>query len=124
MHGKEELPVLMFSYVNYEGRVPSQHPLRMIRAIVDEALEMLSATFERLYASHRRSLDSAGEIAARVAIAGFYGIRSERQLGEQMNYNRLFRWFASCRWMRQPGMPAASARTATACLKVMSPGSF
>ncbi len=40
----------LFSYVSCEARVPSDHPLRVIRAIVDEALEVLSAQFDRLYA--------------------------------------------------------------------------
>lgn len=31
------------------ARVPADHPLRAIRAVVDEALEVLSPEFERLY---------------------------------------------------------------------------
>jgi len=40
----------LFSYVSCEARVPADRPLRSIRAIVDEALEVLSPEFERLYA--------------------------------------------------------------------------
>ena len=39
----------LFSYVSCEARVPVGHPLRAIRAIVDEALEVLSPDFERMY---------------------------------------------------------------------------
>jgi len=39
---------MMFSYVSCETRVPPWHPLRKIRAMVDVALEVLSAEFERL----------------------------------------------------------------------------
>jgi hypothetical protein len=39
----------LFSYVSCEARVPADSPLRLIRAVVDEALEALSAEFERLY---------------------------------------------------------------------------
>jgi hypothetical protein len=34
--------------VSCEGRVPRDHPLRPVRAIVDEALEILSPAFEGL----------------------------------------------------------------------------
>ncbi|MBI4969535.1 MAG: IS5/IS1182 family transposase, partial [Rhodospirillales bacterium] len=40
----------LFSYVSCEARVPLTHPLRPIRAICDEALEVLSHEFEGLYA--------------------------------------------------------------------------
>ena len=40
----------LFSYVSCEARVPKDHPLRPIRAIVDEALEVLSPEFAKLYA--------------------------------------------------------------------------
>jgi hypothetical protein len=33
---------MMFSYVSCEARVPAGHPLRIIRAMVDEALKVLS----------------------------------------------------------------------------------
>ena len=39
----------LFSYVSCEERVPADHPLRPIRAIVDEALEVLSPEFAKLY---------------------------------------------------------------------------
>lgn len=45
----------LFSYVSAEARVPASHPLRLIRAVVDEALEALSAEFEVLYARVGRS---------------------------------------------------------------------
>jgi Transposase domain (DUF772) len=41
----------------------------------------------------RTTVDSAGEIASRLAVQAFYSVRSERQLMEQLNYNLLFRWF-------------------------------
>jgi len=36
---------------------------------------------------------SRGATIERAAASGVYGIRSERQLIEQLNYNLLFRWF-------------------------------
>ena len=40
----------LFSYVSLEARVPTSHPMRLIRAVVDEPLEVLSPRFEELYA--------------------------------------------------------------------------
>ena len=50
MRGSDDRSEGLFSYVSCEARVPADHPLRAIRAIVDEALEVLSADFEGLYA--------------------------------------------------------------------------
>lgn len=46
MRGSDERSEGLFSYVSCEARVPANHPLRPIRAIVDEALEIMSPAFE------------------------------------------------------------------------------
>lgn len=61
MRGEGEQSGSLFSYVSCESRVPADHPLRLIRAVVDEALDVLSGEFDGLYARlgrpalHRRS---------------------------------------------------------------------
>ena len=40
----------LFSYVDLEARVRADHPLRMIRSIVNEALSALEREFAALYA--------------------------------------------------------------------------
>ena len=42
MRGRDEQTGALFSYVSCEARVPPDHPLRLIRAVVDEALDVLS----------------------------------------------------------------------------------
>ena len=49
MRGADHKSGALFSYVSCEERVPSDHPLRPIRLIVGEVLEVLSGEFERLY---------------------------------------------------------------------------
>ena len=39
MRGSDEQTGSLFSYVSCEARVPADHPLRLIRAVVDEALD-------------------------------------------------------------------------------------
>jgi transposase len=82
-----------FAYVSCEARVPVDHPLRIIRAIVDDALEALSAEFNALYAATGRPSVPPEKLLRALLLQAFYSVRSERQLMEQLNYNLLFRWF-------------------------------
>ncbi len=93
MRGDDQTSGVLFSYVSCEARVPADHPLRMIRAIVDEALEVLSPSFERLYSRMGRPSIAPEKLLRALLLQAFYSIRSERQLMEQLDYNLLFRWF-------------------------------
>ena len=93
MRGSDVDSGSLFSYVSCEARVPADHPLRAIRAIVDEALEVLSPEFERLYSKTGRPSIAPEKLLRALLLQAFYGIRSERQLMEQLDYNLLFRWF-------------------------------
>jgi transposase len=93
MRGSDERTESLFSYVSCEARVPKDHPLRPIRAIVDEALKLLSPEFERLYASIGRPSIAPEKLLRALLLQAFYSVRSERQLMEQLDYNLLFRWF-------------------------------
>src|SRR5688572_4637316 len=93
MRGTDEQSAAMFSYVSCEARVPADHPLRAIRMIVDEALEVLSPEFERLYAKTGRPSIPPEKLLRALLLQAFYSVRSERQLMEQLDYNLLFRWF-------------------------------
>ena len=44
----------LFSYVSLEKRVPAIHPIRKMRALIDEALEQLDTTFDEIYADKGR----------------------------------------------------------------------
>lgn len=93
MRGLDEQNAELFSYVSCEARVPSDHPLRAIRMIVDEALEVLSADFRKLYSSTGRPSIAPEKLVRALLLQAFFSIRSERQLMEQLDYNLLFRWF-------------------------------
>ena len=93
MRGSDERSEGLFSYVSCEARVPAGHPLRAIRAIVDEALEVLSPAFEGLYAKVGRPSIAPEKLLRALLLQAFYSVRSERQLVEQLDYNLLFRWF-------------------------------
>jgi transposase len=93
MRGEDEQTGALFSYVSCEARVPADHPLRLIRAVVDEALDVLSVEFDRLYARVGRPGIAPEKLLRALLLQAFYSIRSERQLMEQLDYNLLFRWF-------------------------------
>ena len=69
------------------------HPLRLIRPIVNAALERLSRDFDNLYASSGRDSIAPEKLLGALLLQAFYSVRSERQLMEQITYNMLFRWF-------------------------------
>ena len=93
MRGSDEQTGSLFSYVSCEARVPTDHPLRLIRAVVDEALDVLSPEFDRLYARVGRPGIAPEKLLRALLLQAFYSVRSERQLMEQIGYNLLFRWF-------------------------------
>ncbi|WP_376100828.1 IS5 family transposase (plasmid) [Roseomonas sp. CCTCC AB2023176] len=93
MRGADGQTAALFSYVSCEARVPADHPLRLIRAVVDEALEALSGEFEGLYARVGRPSIAPEKLLRALLLQAFYSVRSERALMEQLDYNLLFRWF-------------------------------
>ena len=93
MRGNDTKPAAMFSYVSAEERVPHDHPLRRVRAFVDEILRDMSREFDALYARHGRPSIPPERLLRAQLLQLFYSIRSERLLMEQLDYNILFRWF-------------------------------
>jgi transposase len=93
MRGQQEPTGSLFSYVSIEERIPASHPLRRIRKLADHVLDRLNPTFAQLYASEGRPSVPPEQLLLASLLQAFYGIRSERLLLEQLNYNLLFRWF-------------------------------
>ena len=93
MRGESREQGAMFSYVSLEARVPKDHPLRSMRAMVDQALESLSKDFSRIYSVTGRPSIAPERLLRALLIQILYSVRSERQLIEQLEYNLLFRWF-------------------------------
>jgi transposase len=83
----------LFSYISPEARVPANHPLRKVRELVRDVLGELNRTLSKLYASEGRPSIPPEQLLSALLLQVFYGIRSERQLMEQLDYNLLYRWF-------------------------------
>ena len=93
MRGPEPGQAVMFSYVALESRIPTDHPLRAMRTLVDPILTELSPRFTDLYAASGRPSIPPEQLLRALLVQVLYTIRSERQLIEQLDYNLLFRWF-------------------------------
>jgi len=89
MRGRFQDQGKLFSYVSPESRVPQGHPLRRIRQLVRDVLTELSPGLGRLYAREGRPSIPPEQLLSALLLQVFYGIRSERQLMEQLEY----RWF-------------------------------
>jgi transposase len=93
MRGTDERSGSLFSYVNLEARVRGDHPLRTIREIANAALSDLSRSFTALYTDFGRPSFAPEKLLRAMLLQVFYGIRSERQLTERLEFDLLFRWF-------------------------------
>ena len=93
MRGADHQQSGMFSYISAERRVPKDHPLRAIRAMVDVALRNMWPQFEAMYAKVGRPSIPPEKLLRALLLQVLYTVRSERMLMEQLNYNLLFRWF-------------------------------
>lgn len=93
MRGTDEQQPILFSYRSVEDRIPSDHPLRAMRRMVDPILTELSPRFAALYSKVGRPSIPPEQLLRSLLLQVCYTIRSERQLMEQLDYNLLYRWF-------------------------------
>ena len=93
MRGIQNFQGAMFSYISLEERVPKQHPLRKLRAMVDALLATMSADFEAVYAKVGRPSVPPEMLLKALLLQILFTVRSERLLVESIDYNLLYRWF-------------------------------
>ena len=97
MRGREQKSEGLFSYVRLEERIARDHPLRAIRALTDEVLALMNASFEAIYSDNGRPSIPPELLLRATLLQAFFSVRSERQLMDQIDYNLLFRWFVGLR---------------------------
>jgi len=93
MRGDDRRQGSMWSYLSPEARVPKDHPLRPIRAMVDQALADLDPLFRRLYSTIGRPSIAPEMLLRAIVLQILYSIRSERLLMEHLDADLRFRWF-------------------------------
>src|SRR3989475_7082139 len=92
MRGEDNKQEAMFSYVSPEKRVPTDHPLRPIRAMVDGILKEMSPQFAKRYADVGRPSIAPERLLRVLLLQNFSSVRRERLLLEKLPYKLLFRW--------------------------------
>ena len=91
MRGSDERTRSLFSYVDVETRMRKDHPLRAIRALVDDALVAMDGDLAALYSGIGRPSIAPQMLLRAMLLQAFYSVRSERQLMERMEFALLFR---------------------------------
>ena len=93
MRGRQDPQVTLLAFIDLETRVPSDHPLRVIKKLADQALKALSRDLDRMYANVGRPSIPPERLLKSSLLIALYSVRSERAFCEQLDYNLLFRWF-------------------------------
>jgi transposase len=83
----------LFFYFSAESRVPANHPLRPVKAMVEQFLKALDEKFQKMYSSTGRPSIPPERLLKALLLQVLYTIRSERALMEHIDFNVLFRWF-------------------------------
>ena len=96
MRGADTFTEGLFTLKKLDDFVPANHPLRVIRTMVNKALAEMGELFAGMYeedAKGGRPSIAPEKLLRAMLLQVLYSIRSERQLMEQTQYNLLFRWF-------------------------------
>lgn len=93
MRGADVQQLGVFSYVSVEDRVPTEHPIRVLRKLVDAILVQLDPLLASRYADGGRASIPPERLLRASLLQVVFSVRSERLLMEQLQYNLLFRWF-------------------------------
>jgi transposase len=105
MRGSDTKQSSMLCLISPEARVPSEHPLRAIKKLADEALRALSPVFDEMYAATGRPSIPPERLLKATLLMALYTVRSERLLCEQLDYNLLFRWFLDMDMVEESFVP-------------------
>ena len=93
MRGQVDPQSGLFSYFSVEERIPTDHPLRRVKAQADAVLATMSAEFDAMYASVGRPSIAPERLLKASLLIALYSVRSDRLFCEMLDYNMLFRWF-------------------------------
>src|SRR2546422_7419195 len=79
MRGEDNKQEAMFSYVSPEKRVPTDHPLRPIRAMVDGILKEMSPQFAKRYSDVGRPSIAPERLLRVLLLQIFYSVRRSEE---------------------------------------------
>ena len=108
MQGQQQYQHQLFHYFDIESLIPNNHLLRKINRHVN--LSFINELTESFYCPNNGRPSVAPELFFRMIIIGYlYGIDSDRQLCEEIQYNLAYRWF--CKLNLEDKIPDHSSLT-------------
>src|ERR1043166_9594111 len=93
MRGQKQSQVNVTCLLNVETMIPEQHPIRVIKRMLNEVLRGMDSPFDEMYAADGRPSIPPERLLLSKVLMALYTIRSERQFCERLQYDLLFRWF-------------------------------
>ena len=93
MRGADVMQEQLFTAGGLDQFVPVDHPLRRVREVFNGCLSRMDTHFDTLYSAAGRESIPPEKLLRALMLQVLFGIRSERQIIEQLRYNMLYRWF-------------------------------
>jgi len=87
VRGSQERQLAMLTTLSPEDLIPSDHPIRRIRAVVDAVLAELDGEFGAMYARDGRPSVPPEQLLKATVLMAMYSIRSERAFCERVGCN-------------------------------------
>jgi hypothetical protein len=82
MRGADAMQEALFTFGGLDQFVPSDHPLRSVKAIVDDRLRGLNELSNGIYTDTGRASIAPEKLLRSLLLQVFYSVRSERMLME------------------------------------------
>jgi len=93
MRGDRDHQAEMLLALTPDQFVPTDHPIRRIKPIVEAVLTRLSPLFAEMYAERGRPSIPPEHLLKASLLIALFSVRSERQFCERLHYDLLFKWF-------------------------------
>ena len=87
MRDSDESRGSLFSYVDLESRVPRDHPMRVMRVIVNDVLASLSGEFEKLYSQMGRPSIPPEKLLRALLLQAFYRLCQVKRIHSEIPVN-------------------------------------
>ena len=93
MRGKPTTQVSFVSLIDVEALIAPEHPIRRIKALVDEVLRGMDGHFEEMYVEGGRPSIPPERLLKAKVLQALFTVRSDRQLCARLQTDLMFRWF-------------------------------
>jgi transposase len=93
MRGQQEQEPGFISLINVEQLIGRDHPIRRIKATVDEVLRRMTPTFDAMYARAGRPSIPPEQLLKAKVLQALFTVRSDRQICARLQTDLMFRWF-------------------------------